>query len=125
MSLKIHFLHFHLDFLLPNMGEISDEHGKRFHQDIKEIENRYQGRITKDMLADNCKFLHRESDTMYKRQAEIKALVKGDLTTISVCFQSNCNSNCCFEAKSIVTLYSLKTFSYIKNKSYNYAFYAV
>jgi len=34
MSLKIHFLESHLDFLWENLGEVSDEHGERFHQDI-------------------------------------------------------------------------------------------
>ena len=57
MSLKIHFLHSHLHFFPPNMGEISDELGKCFHQDIKVLENFYQGRITKNMLADYCWFL--------------------------------------------------------------------
>ena len=31
MSLKIHFLHSHLNFFLPNLGAVSDEHGERFH----------------------------------------------------------------------------------------------
>ena len=64
MSLKIHFLHSHLDFIPPNMGEISDEHGERIHQEIKEMENPYQGRIAKNMLADYYWFLQRERDTM-------------------------------------------------------------
>ena len=34
MSLKIHFLHSHLNFFLPNLGAVRDEHGERFHQDI-------------------------------------------------------------------------------------------
>ncbi|UYV78169.1 hypothetical protein LAZ67_16000358 [Cordylochernes scorpioides] len=34
MSLKIHFLHSHLDFFPDNLGAVSDEHGERFHQDI-------------------------------------------------------------------------------------------
>ena len=68
MSLKIHFLHSHLDCFPPNMGKISDEHDKRFHQDIKKMENRNQGRITMNKLADNCWFLQRESDIRYKRQ---------------------------------------------------------
>ena len=46
MSLKIYFLHSHLDFFPPNMGKLSDELGKRFHQEIKDLENWYQGRIT-------------------------------------------------------------------------------
>jgi hypothetical protein len=34
MSLKIHFLESHLDFFFPeNLGEVSDVHGKRCHQD--------------------------------------------------------------------------------------------
>ena len=42
MSLKIHFLHSHLNFFLPNLGAVSDEHGERFHQDITKMENNYQ-----------------------------------------------------------------------------------
>ena len=57
MSLKIHFLHSHLDFFLSNMGDISDEHGERFHQEIKGMENCYQGKVTEHMLADYCWFL--------------------------------------------------------------------
>jgi hypothetical protein len=38
MSLKIQFLHSHLDFFPPNLGEVSDEHGERFHQDISTTE---------------------------------------------------------------------------------------
>ncbi|UYV84383.1 hypothetical protein LAZ67_X001983 [Cordylochernes scorpioides] len=42
MSLKIHFLHSHLDFFPNNLGAVSDEHGERFHQDISSMEKRYQ-----------------------------------------------------------------------------------
>ena len=31
MSLKIHFLHSHLNLFSSNFGAVSDEHGKRFH----------------------------------------------------------------------------------------------
>ena len=70
MSLKIHFPHFHLDFFPPSMGKIRDENGECFHQEIKEMENRCRGRITKNMLADYCYFLQREKDTTYERQAK-------------------------------------------------------
>jgi hypothetical protein len=43
MNLKIHFLNSHLDFLTKNLGAVSEEQGERFHQDIKEMERRYQG----------------------------------------------------------------------------------
>jgi hypothetical protein len=33
MSLKIHFLHFPLDFFLKNLGDVSDEQDERFHDD--------------------------------------------------------------------------------------------
>ncbi|UYV73514.1 hypothetical protein LAZ67_10003899 [Cordylochernes scorpioides] len=42
MSLKIHFLHSHLDFFPDNLGAVSDEHGERFNQDISSMEKRYQ-----------------------------------------------------------------------------------
>jgi hypothetical protein len=41
MSLKVHFLHSHLDFFPENVGEVSDKQGKHFHQDIKSMEHRY------------------------------------------------------------------------------------
>jgi hypothetical protein len=34
-----------LGFFFPeNLGEVIDEHGERFHQDIMALENRYQGK---------------------------------------------------------------------------------
>jgi site-specific DNA-adenine methylase len=44
MSLKIHFLHSHLEFFPYNLGAVSDEHGERFHHDIASMEKRYQGK---------------------------------------------------------------------------------
>ncbi|GFV91345.1 uncharacterized protein TNCV_898621 [Trichonephila clavipes] len=44
MSVKVHFLHSHLDYFPENLGAVSEEQGERFHQDIKEMERRYQGR---------------------------------------------------------------------------------
>ena len=54
MSLKIHFLHSHLDIFPPNLGDVSDEHGERFHQDILEMERRYKVKSVTNMLADYC-----------------------------------------------------------------------
>ncbi len=44
MSIKMHFLFSHLDHFPENFGYLIDEQGERFHQDIKEMETRYQGR---------------------------------------------------------------------------------
>ena len=52
MSLKLHFPHSHLYLFPENMGSVSDEHGKRFHRDISQIENRYSGKWSPNMLAD-------------------------------------------------------------------------
>lgn len=52
MTPKIHYLHQHLDFFRDNLGKISDEHGERFHQQIKLIEQRFQGKRNENMLAE-------------------------------------------------------------------------
>lgn len=62
MSLKIHFLHSHLNFFPKNLGDVSDEHGERFHQQLKTIERRYQGFWDEAMLGDYIWFLTREAD---------------------------------------------------------------
>ena len=44
MSIKLHFLHSHLARFPENLSDVSDEQGERFHQDISNMEVRYQGR---------------------------------------------------------------------------------
>jgi len=67
MSLKNHFLQSHLDFFQENLGEISDEHGERFHQDIMGMEKLYEGKWTSRMLADYCWTLKRNvHDAKYR-----------------------------------------------------------
>ena len=60
MSLKVHFSHARLDYFLLNLGDMNDEHGERFHQDIKSMETRYQGRLDVSMMADYCWCLKRD-----------------------------------------------------------------
>jgi hypothetical protein len=43
-----------------NLGAVSDEHGERFHQDISNMEKRYQGKWSLSMLADYCCTLKRD-----------------------------------------------------------------
>lgn len=52
MSLKVHLLDSHLDFFNYNMGDFSEEHGERFHQDISVCEGRYKGKSSVNMLGD-------------------------------------------------------------------------
>ena len=68
MSLKIHFLHSHLDFFPSNLGAVSDEQGERFHQDILQMEQRYKGRWEESMMSDFCWFLQREAFSVHNRK---------------------------------------------------------
>jgi hypothetical protein len=54
MCLKIHFLNSHLDYFPKNLGAVSEEQGECFHQDVKEMERRYQGRWNVNMMRDYC-----------------------------------------------------------------------
>ena len=86
MSLKIHFLHSHLDFFAKNLEVVSDEHGKRFYQDISDIETRffififycyqgntffycYQGKPNDRMMGDYSWYLQGETDASHRRKA--------------------------------------------------------
>ncbi|GBN13595.1 hypothetical protein AVEN_260746-1 [Araneus ventricosus] len=61
MRLKVHFLDSHLDYFLENLGSVSEEQGERFHQDIKEMERRYQGKWNVSMISDYCWMLQRDN----------------------------------------------------------------
>ena len=60
MSTKLHYLHSHLEFFRPNLGDVSGEHGERFHQDILAMEKRYQGRWDAAVMGE---YLHLVFDT--------------------------------------------------------------
>ena len=70
MSVKVHFLHSHLEYFPENLGSLSEEQGERFHQDIKEMEKRCHGKLTKNMMADFCWMLKRDCSTSYTRQSK-------------------------------------------------------
>ena len=66
MSLKLHFLHSHLNYFRDNLRNVSKEHGERFHQDIQVMEKRYQGRWNEAMMGDYVWNLMRKCNTTYK-----------------------------------------------------------
>ena len=73
MLLKMHFLHSHLDFFPANLDAVSDEHGERFHQDIANMDKRYQGKWSPSMLGDYSWTLIRDvTDSEYKRKSDAK-----------------------------------------------------
>ena len=70
MSIKLHFLHSHLDEFPNNPGAVSDEQGERFHQDFMTMEHRYQGRWDRNMVADYYWSIKRDcSEEVYKRRS--------------------------------------------------------
>jgi hypothetical protein len=44
----------HLECFPENLEAVSEEQRERFHQDIKEMETRYQGRWNVNMMGDYC-----------------------------------------------------------------------
>ena len=74
MSLKVHVLHSHLDFFAENLGDVSDEHDERFHQDISVMERRFKGKWNPGMMADYCSGMKREDLTPYKRLRRTKVV---------------------------------------------------
>ena len=69
MSIKVYFLHSHLAHFPENLGDFSDEQGERFHQDIKDMENRYQGRWDAAMMADFCWNKARDKNDVHVRKS--------------------------------------------------------
>lgn len=61
MSIKLHFLDSHLNFFPDKLGDFSEEQGERCHQDMKEMEKRYQGTWGINMMADYCWNLKRDT----------------------------------------------------------------
>lgn len=54
MSIKVHYLHSHLDSYPESLGDVSEEQCERFLQDLKITEDRYHGRWDIHMMADYC-----------------------------------------------------------------------
>ena len=70
ISVKMHFLRSQLDYFPQNCGDLSEEQGERFHQDIRVMEVRYQGRWDVNVLADYCWCLKRDVvDTQHRRKS--------------------------------------------------------
>uniref|UniRef100_A0AAV2M7A1 Uncharacterized protein n=1 Tax=Knipowitschia caucasica TaxID=637954 RepID=A0AAV2M7A1_KNICA len=71
MSIKVHFLFSHMEKFPENLGAMSDEQGERFHQDMRKMEERYQGRWDAVMTADYCWSLKRDNPaTAHTRESK-------------------------------------------------------
>ena len=62
MSCKVNFPHIYLKYFPENLGALSEEQGERFHQDIKIMKKRYQGRWNINIIADCCWCLMRDGE---------------------------------------------------------------
>lgn len=72
MSLKMYFLDSHLDDFEKNLGAYSDQHGERFHQYIKVMENMYKGKDNKHMLGDHCwRQIREDPNTHWSRKPRL------------------------------------------------------
>ena len=59
ISIKLHYVFSHLDYFPENFGDVSKKQGEGFHQDIRTMEERYQGRWDSHMMTDYCcKLIH-------------------------------------------------------------------
>jgi hypothetical protein len=68
------FFEFALCFFPENLCALSEEQGERFHQDIKEMERRYQGQWNVSMMGDCCWTLPREiPETSHKMKSNIRS----------------------------------------------------
>lgn len=72
LSLKMHFLKSHKDFFPDNMGAFSDEHGERFHQDISDMEDRFNGRYLPRLMGEYCWSLLRDTRAIHRRRSSRK-----------------------------------------------------
>ena len=73
MSIKIHFLHFHLGFFPENLVKLSDEQGDRFHQEMSAIEKRFEGKSQVRMLPNYwCSLKRKTDDLAYTRRRSSK-----------------------------------------------------
>ena len=72
MSVKMHLLRSYLDYFSQNCGDLSEEQGEHFHQDIRVMEERYQGRWDVNFLADYCWCLKRDVVATQHRRKSLK-----------------------------------------------------
>ncbi|GBM57389.1 hypothetical protein AVEN_59873-1 [Araneus ventricosus] len=82
MSLKVHFLDSHMDYFPENLGEVSEELGKRFRQDIKEMKRRYQGKWNLSMIVDCCWMLRTDNPFKVHKRKSDKRIIWGKERTL-------------------------------------------
>ena len=77
-SIKLHFLHSHHACFPKNLGDVSDQQGEHFHQDISDMEVRYQGCWNATMLADYCWSIKRDDTGASHSRKSVKRQFMAD-----------------------------------------------
>ena len=88
MSVKIHFLHSHCNYFPANLGTYTEEQGERFHQDICEMECRYQGRWNESWLT-----IAEASNAAIQQLTTAESWGKDSLWVPNQVTSTSCNSN--------------------------------
>ena len=77
MSIKVHHLYSHLSEFSESLDNEREEQGKLFRENIKVMEERYQGQGNCNVMADNCWSLIRDVPyAVYKRSAIKRKVMK-------------------------------------------------
>lgn len=76
MSLKLYLMDSHVNDFADNPNQKGEEQGERAHQDMQEVESRYQGFWDKAMLADYCWMLDRDTVNIHKKRALKRSFVE-------------------------------------------------
>ncbi|GBM17131.1 hypothetical protein AVEN_251045-1 [Araneus ventricosus] len=101
MSLNVHFLDSHLVYFSKNIGAVSEEQSKRFHQDINEMERRYQGKWNVSMIADYCWMLQRDNPCkIHKTKSGKRTFEKHCNKLMERMFLDNPDDMYCIEASN-------------------------
>jgi len=77
MSLKVHFLHSHVDYFPEYLGANSEEQAEKFQQDLLTMEILYQGRSSVNMLANYCWIFKRETINIGERKSKGNSIRHG------------------------------------------------
>ena len=72
MNLEMSFLHSHVDYVPTNLGDFSEKQGERFHQEIGEMERRYQVRWDINWLLPDIK----EGKPVKREEAKEKSVTQ-------------------------------------------------
>ena len=70
-------------FLRDNLGNVSDEHGERFHQYISLIEKGFEGKWNTGKLADYCWNLTKDDENLHQRVKRTNVVKTGEFGVFS------------------------------------------